>query len=132
MPRGKLASHLLDRVACLTTEEHIAIESKQTIKSFPSRLVEKKWRLALFFMHSRMMLKDCNNFSSQNLVKIPELILHGCASSCCEIPVMLQRERDVLPTDCRVLEHPLHFRTAEIISGAAGKVCFLFMLDEVS
>lgn len=37
-----------------------------------------------------LMFKDCNHFSQQSLVRIPELILHGCDSSCCVIAAMPQ------------------------------------------
>lgn len=46
---GELANHLPGLVACLITGKHAAIKSKQTLKSFSFRLVEKQWRLALFF-----------------------------------------------------------------------------------
>lgn len=87
---GELVNHLLGRVAYLITGAHTAIKSKQTLKSFSSRLVEKQWRPALFLMYSRLMFKDWNDFSQQNLVRIPGLILHGCDSSCCVMLVMLQ------------------------------------------
>lgn len=58
---------------------------------FFSRPVEKKWRFALFFMYSGLMFKNCNDFSQQNAVRIPGLILRGCDSPCCVMLVVLQR-----------------------------------------
>lgn len=87
---GELANHLPGWVPYLISGEHAAIKSKQTLSVFSFRLVEKKWRLALLFMYSRLVFKDRNDFSQQNLVKIPGLILHGYDSSCCVTLVMLQ------------------------------------------
>lgn len=132
VPRGKLESHLLGWVGHVITEEHAVIESKQTFKPFPARLAEKKWKLALFLMCSRLMVKDWNHFSQQNLVKIPELILHGCESSCCVIAGMLQDGAWCASLWQPVLEYWLSFRSDMTVAHAVGKLCYLFILDEVS
>ena len=133
MPNSELAKHCQGWVTYSITRKHTDIKLKLTQKSFFfSGLIAKKWRLGLFSMSSGLMFKNHSDFSQQDLVTVPGLILHGCVPSILQCWSCCSAERAVLPTDNVVLEHRLHSSINTIISGTAGKLCYLFMLDEVS
>ena len=65
----------------LDVPKNIPTSSLNTEVLFFSRLIAKKWRLGLFFVSSGLMFKNHSDFSQQDLVTVPGLILHGCVSS---------------------------------------------------
>lgn len=98
MRNSELANHLQGWVTYLITGEHTDIKSKLTQKSFFfSRLIAKKWRLGFFFMSSGLMLKNHSDFSQQDLVTVPGLILHGCVSSFCNAGHAAVRSKPSFP-----------------------------------